>query len=221
MLNSKAAGRVLAAGGVYNGNVAGFRKTAEQLGGDAVKGYDQVLNETTKGAAIATVSMAAGLGLGRLGSASEIETLSQMTKNDSLPIGRMRSPGLTACLLAGNKIKKSDGTDLISIPENARVRKLTPPEGYSGEYGYEYKWIGPGGGTSMVRIHDIDASAPVGANASQGWVVRIFDGKRSMDINGIYHPPGIFNPGSPNYSPSIINDVHIPINKPISFPGVP
>ncbi|WP_431022832.1 polymorphic toxin type 30 domain-containing protein [Erwinia rhapontici] len=80
----------------------------------------------------------------------------------------MRSPGLTACLLAGNKIKKSDGTDLISIPENARVRKLTPPEGYSGEYGYEYKWIGPGGGTSMVRIHDIDASAPVGANASQG-----------------------------------------------------
>lgn len=44
-INSKAAGRLLAAGGVYNGNIEGFRKTAEQLGGDAVQGYDQVLNE--------------------------------------------------------------------------------------------------------------------------------------------------------------------------------
>ncbi|TDT00501.1 hypothetical protein [Erwinia rhapontici] len=68
MLNSKAAGRLLAAGGVYNGNVAGFRKTAEQLGGDAVKGYDQVLNETTKGAAIAVASIAGGLGKARLNS---------------------------------------------------------------------------------------------------------------------------------------------------------
>ncbi|WP_421505164.1 HNH endonuclease [Erwinia rhapontici] len=57
MLNSKAAGRLLAAGGVYNGNVAGFRKTAEQLGGDAVKGYDQVLNEKTSGSMIAAASV--------------------------------------------------------------------------------------------------------------------------------------------------------------------
>ena len=56
-LNSKAAGRLLAAGGVYNGNVEGFRKTAEQLGGDAVKGYDQVLNEQTAGTAIAAASI--------------------------------------------------------------------------------------------------------------------------------------------------------------------
>ncbi|WP_456310123.1 HNH endonuclease signature motif containing protein [Serratia proteamaculans] len=57
MLNSKAAGRLLAAGGVYNGNVAGFRKTAEQLGGDAVKGYDQILNEKTSGSMIAAASV--------------------------------------------------------------------------------------------------------------------------------------------------------------------
>ncbi|HEY4466944.1 MAG TPA: HNH endonuclease signature motif containing protein [Klebsiella sp.] len=56
-INSKAAGRLLAAGGVYNGNVEGFRKTAEQLGGDAVKGYDQVLNEQTAGTAIAVASI--------------------------------------------------------------------------------------------------------------------------------------------------------------------
>lgn len=56
-INSKAAGRLLAAGGVYNGNVEGFRKTAEQLGGDAVKGYDQVLNEQTAGTAITAASI--------------------------------------------------------------------------------------------------------------------------------------------------------------------
>lgn len=56
-INSKAAGRLLAAGGVYNGNIEGFRKTAEQLGGDAVKGYDQVLNEQTAGTAIAAASI--------------------------------------------------------------------------------------------------------------------------------------------------------------------
>lgn len=56
-INSKAVGRLLAAGGVYNGNIEGFRKTAEQLGGDAVQGYDQVLNEKTAGTAIAAASI--------------------------------------------------------------------------------------------------------------------------------------------------------------------
>ncbi|AUJ81013.1 HNH endonuclease [Enterobacter cancerogenus] len=56
-INSKAAGRLLAAGGVYNGNIEGFRKTAEQLGGDAVEGYDQVLNEKTAGTVIAAASI--------------------------------------------------------------------------------------------------------------------------------------------------------------------
>ncbi|VFS25351.1 Uncharacterised protein [Enterobacter cancerogenus] len=48
---------MLAAGGVYNGNIEGFRKTAEQLGGDAVEGYDQVLNEKTAGTVIAAASI--------------------------------------------------------------------------------------------------------------------------------------------------------------------
>lgn len=56
-INSKAAGRLLAAGGIYNGNIEGFRKTAEQLGGDAIQGYDQVLNEKTAGTAIAAASI--------------------------------------------------------------------------------------------------------------------------------------------------------------------
>ncbi|EJS6303919.1 HNH endonuclease, partial [Escherichia coli] len=56
-LNSKAIGRLLAAGGVYNGNIEGFRDTAEKLGGDAIKGYDQILNEKTAGIVIATASI--------------------------------------------------------------------------------------------------------------------------------------------------------------------
>lgn len=56
-INSKAEGRLLAAGGVYNGNIEGFRKTAEQLGGEAIHGYDQVLNEKTAGTAIAAASI--------------------------------------------------------------------------------------------------------------------------------------------------------------------
>ncbi|MBB3323861.1 HNH endonuclease [Atlantibacter sp. RC6] len=56
-INNKAAGRLLAAGGVYNGNIEDFRKTAEQLGGEAVQGYDQVLNEKTAGTAIVAASI--------------------------------------------------------------------------------------------------------------------------------------------------------------------
>lgn len=65
-INSKAAGRLLAAGGIYNGNIEGFRKTAEQLGGDAPTGYGQVMNEQTKGLLIAGASVAAGVMMGRM-----------------------------------------------------------------------------------------------------------------------------------------------------------
>ncbi|TDS98221.1 type VI secretion system Hcp family effector [Rahnella sp. BIGb0236] len=80
-LNSKAVGRLLAAGGVYNGNIEGFAKTAQQLGGEAPAGYDQVLNDTTAGAAIAAVSVVAGLGLGRLGTTGEITQLHSTMPN--------------------------------------------------------------------------------------------------------------------------------------------
>jgi hypothetical protein len=83
-LNSKAVGRLLAAGGVYNGNIEGYARTAQQLGGDAPAGYDQVLNETTAGSAIAVVSVAAGLGLGRLGTVSEIKQLENLAKTNSI-----------------------------------------------------------------------------------------------------------------------------------------
>ena len=71
-----------------------------------------------------------------------------------------------------------------------------------------------------VRIHGIDSTAPPGSNSSQGWVVRIIIGKKNMDGNGVLHPPGIGRPNSPHFNPELINDVHIPIEKPQNFPGV-
>lgn len=63
-INSKAAGRLLAAGGIYNGNIEGFKKTAEELGGDAPTGYNQVMDN--KGLLITGASVAAGLTMGRM-----------------------------------------------------------------------------------------------------------------------------------------------------------
>lgn len=77
-INSKAAGRLLAAGGIYNGNVEGFHQTAQQLGGDAPAGYDQVMDN--KGLLISAASVVAGLAMGRINVAGELEELSTFSK---------------------------------------------------------------------------------------------------------------------------------------------
>ncbi|MBE3463205.1 hypothetical protein IM297_04210 [Enterobacter cloacae complex sp. I1] len=77
-LNSKTVGRLLAAGGVYNGNIEGFHETAQQLGGDAPASYDQVMNN--KGLIITGASVAAGLTMGRLNPLSEIDEISGLSK---------------------------------------------------------------------------------------------------------------------------------------------
>ncbi|VEI72387.1 HNH endonuclease signature motif containing protein [Serratia rubidaea] len=58
-LNSKAVGRLLAAGGIYNQNVEGFAQTAKQLGGDAAEGFTQVANPQSIGSLVALSSIAA------------------------------------------------------------------------------------------------------------------------------------------------------------------
>ncbi|ETX61405.1 MULTISPECIES: type VI secretion system tube protein TssD [Citrobacter] len=73
-LNSKGVGRLLAAGGIYNGNIDGFRETAEKLGGDAPAGYEQVMDN--KGLLILGASVAAGLTMGRM-KFPELEKLEQ------------------------------------------------------------------------------------------------------------------------------------------------
>lgn len=94
-INSKAVGRLLAAGGVYNGNIEGFHNTAQQIGGDAPAGYDQIMNDQTKGSIIAAASVATAFGLGRFGSASEISELSKVSTADAgsyFPTGRSGYP---------------------------------------------------------------------------------------------------------------------------------
>lgn len=77
-LNSKAVGRLLAAGGVYNSNSEGFHEIAQQLGGDAPAGYDQIMNN--KGLIIAGTSVATGLTMGRLNRLSGIDEISSLSK---------------------------------------------------------------------------------------------------------------------------------------------
>ena len=77
-INSKMAGRLLAAGGIYNGNPEAFRQTAEQLGGDAPAGYDQLMNDQTKGLLIASVSVVAGFGIGSLNTPGRISELKKL-----------------------------------------------------------------------------------------------------------------------------------------------
>lgn len=56
-INSKMAGRLLAAGGIYHQNPEMFAETARLLGGSAAAGFDEVLNEKTIGSLTALRSV--------------------------------------------------------------------------------------------------------------------------------------------------------------------
>lgn len=83
-LNSAGIGRLLAAGGIYNGNIEGFRDTVEKLGGDAPIGFNQIINDQTKGLLIVGASITAGLGIGKLSTASALAEISNYSKIPSL-----------------------------------------------------------------------------------------------------------------------------------------
>ncbi len=95
VINSKAAGRLLAAGGMYNGNPDGFRQTAEQLGGEAPAGYDQMMSDQAKGLLIAGASIAAGLTMGKLKfpDLNELETLGAKGTYTSRPFDPEQAGG--------------------------------------------------------------------------------------------------------------------------------
>lgn len=148
-INSKAAGRLLAAGGVYNGNVEGFRKTAEQLGGDAVKGYDQVLNETTKGAAIAVASITAGLGKTRLNSLTRIDPRGLAGGQ----IGRDNNP-LSSSRAARRSAMRQKGIPTSQQP----VSQSKNSSGW--EYRYEVSKSGGRTTPATVQQQTMDVSHP-------------------------------------------------------------
>lgn len=115
-INSKAAGRLLAAGGVYNGNIEGFRKTAEQLGGDALEGYNQVMDN--KGLLITGASVAAALGIGRLTPVNEIEALSNLSKTPK------PSPSTLVSFESRQLQKKFKHAVDFNVPGNPNVEGL-------------------------------------------------------------------------------------------------
>ena len=56
----------------------------------------------------------------------------------------------------------------------------------------------------QLRIHGIDASAPAGSNAANGWVVRVQQGKKYLSpISMEFQPTSITKIDSPYYSEEI------------------
>ncbi|TDT00503.1 colicin D [Erwinia rhapontici] len=129
MLNSKAAGRLLAAGGVYNGNVAGFRKTAEQLGGDAVKGYDQILNEKTSGSMIAAAAVLFAKTARNPLTRGELS--SSLVENNSLSGDKARKAGI---LIPGKKIPNIE-TVIVSDSVAFSAKQLDKKFKHASDFG--------------------------------------------------------------------------------------
>lgn len=134
-INSKAAGRLLAAGGVYNGNIEGFRKTAEQLGGEVVQGYDQVLNEQTAGTVIAVASIMLAKRPIELGDVQDITKFVGKVRGNSILLQNVevtqvnyvkRTAEETEILRKefNSTVKKSFLKDLSNTPE--AMNKLSP-----------------------------------------------------------------------------------------------
>lgn len=122
-LNSKAVGRLLAAGGLYNGNVEGFRKTTEQLGGDAPAGYKQVMDN--KGLIIAGASVVAGLTMGRLGAMSEISEISSYSK-----IPSFKSPSISGFTSESGALLNAEHA--VIDPKKLATYALNPDHPYGG-----------------------------------------------------------------------------------------
>lgn len=113
-----------------------------------------------------------------------------------------------------SNFKGSTVDDILDrIPDNATLRELTPVKGGATEE-FEFKWV-QDGQTYRVRVHSIDPSAPVGSNASQGWIVRIQPGRQYYDytIEG-FQEAKYTNPKGEFFDPSIMNNTHIPISTP-------
>ncbi|EJE5203776.1 type VI secretion system tube protein Hcp [Salmonella enterica] len=137
-LNSAGVGRLLAAGGIYNGNIEGFRDTAEKLGGDAVKGYDQILNEKTVSTAIIAASIAAGYGLGRMGLSSTIRSLEKLRRIETKGVSLGRSA------TADNLYRRTSNTEVFSdlkVPMQMRFVEQAAREGGVGLGGVKVKII--------------------------------------------------------------------------------
>lgn len=100
------------------------------------------------------------------------------------------------------------------IPSSARELPWRNIDGGATE-GVRYRWTDTKGNVWNVRAHSIDPSAPLGSNASKGWVYRVEvrwggTGKKYfMDSSGNFHSENVINPNSPMYNEVVANDTHI------------
>ena len=189
-INSKAAGQLLAAGGIYHGNPEDFKKTAEQLGGDAPAGYDQMSSDQIKGLLIAGVSLAAGLTLGRINigagkSAIEAATAEAVTANkphkalsyvDEPPFNPLGTTGTAQSWLKKSRIK------YVQLPTKGKIRFVPnnnynpsnplprgPNDGYIDKFGNE--WV-KGPSRTIGQTFEWDVQLSLKGKAQLGWASR-------------------------------------------------
>ena len=104
------------------------------------------------------------------------------------------------------------------IPEHA-VEKSWRYDSNGAKYGVKFEWRDSDGNAWNIRAHSVDPTAPVGSNASKGWVVRVGvkwggTGKEHyFDSKGNAHIGRHLRPRSANYNPFAANDTHMTFER--------
>ncbi|CNJ74444.1 hypothetical protein yaldo0001_28300 [Yersinia aldovae ATCC 35236] len=209
-INSKSAGRLLAAGGIYNGNVEGFAKTAKDLGGDADKGFEQVLNKQTAGAAIAVGAL---LGAKKSGAVSlkQLDKLKAVSTKElkvvEIKAGEKGSWSKSLNKPGPNTIYKVDGNKIYHTDDQGRVKMVEADltamtkdrntyqqrkAGKSGDSGDEGGHLlasifdGPGEKLNLVPM-DANLNKGVWKKMENSWAKALEDGKPvKVKINPTY-----------------------------------
>ncbi|MES0265194.1 type VI secretion system tube protein TssD [Citrobacter sedlakii] len=112
-LNSKSVGRLLAAGGIYNGNIDGFEETAKKLGGEAPDGYNQVMDN--QGLLITGASLMAGLMMGRMKfpQLSKLDVYGAKGAFTSRPFDAKKAGGPVEHLTTEGVVITHEGVDIV------------------------------------------------------------------------------------------------------------
>jgi RHS repeat-associated protein len=117
-----------------------------------------------------------------------------------------------------SNIKGKSVPDILeAVPPSAEKGHFNSSTTGGAQEGVKYKWTDSSGVKWEMRIHDPDPSAPIGSNASNGWIVRVKKGRNYMDHDGNFYHENIDHLSSPYYNPQAINDTHIPIKTPDFF----
>ncbi|MFJ4967673.1 putative T7SS-secreted protein [Streptomyces sp. NPDC088755] len=104
------------------------------------------------------------------------------------------------------------GRDPMSlVPDQAKVRELTPDPNGGAQYGLEYIWRDSEARRVRLRIHGPDRGENVPLDSSSRWndIYRIQIAGRYQDMMGNLHHRQSHNPNSPHYDPDSASGTHI------------